>query len=142
MRFPMKTKMTLVLKLVALAGLIAFATANARADDKHNATGNWKWTRKGPDGQEQEISATLKQDGEKLTGNIMSPIGEVEIKEGKVKDGQVSFHITFERDGNQIRANFSGKLEGDAIKGKVEVGGGDNKRSLDWHAKRAKEEKK
>jgi hypothetical protein len=130
------------MKLVALVGLMAFVTANACADDKQSAAGTWKWTRKGPDGQEQEISATFKQDGEKLTGNVMSPIGEVEIKEGKVKDGQVSFHIIFERDGNQIRANFSGKLEGDAINGKVEVGGGDNKRSLDWHAKRAKEEKK
>ena len=91
-----------------------------------------------PDGQEQQISATLKQEGEKLTGEVESPLGKVEIKDGKVKDGELSFYITFERDGNEIKANFSGKLAGDNIKGKVEVGAGDMKRTMDWEPKRSK----
>jgi hypothetical protein len=72
----------------------------------------------------------------------MSPLGEVEIKEGKVKDGELSFEITFERDGNEITAKFSGKLNGDKIKGKVEIGGAGDKRTLDWEPKRQAEDKK
>jgi hypothetical protein len=140
----MKAKAALSLKVLALAALFGFTATAAWADDKAkpDATGTWKWTRKTQDGQEQEISATLKQDGEKLTGKVMSPLGEVEIKEGKVKDGDLSFQITFEREGNEITATFSGKLHGDKIKGKVEVGGTDNKRTLDWEPKRETQDKK
>ena len=130
------------LRILALTALTGFLAATAQADDKANATGTWKWTRKTPDGQEQQISATLKQEGEKLTGEVESPLGKVEIKDGKVKDGELSFYITFERDGNEIKANFSGKLAGDNIKGKVEVGAGDMKRTMDWEPKREKEDKK
>jgi hypothetical protein len=136
----MKINAALGMKIAALAALLGFLAASAQAEDKAkaNATGTWKWTRKSQDGQEQEISATLKQDGEKLTGKVVSPLGEVEIKEGKVKDGELSFQITFERDGNEITAKFTGKLDGDKIKGKVEIGGGDNKRTLDWEPTRSK----
>jgi hypothetical protein len=127
---------------LALAAFAGFLAASARAEDKATATGTWKWTRKSPDGQEQEISATLKQAGEKLTGSVASPLGEVDIEEGKAKDGQVSFQISFPGPDGQITAKFSGKQDGDTIKGKVEIGGGDNKRTVDWNAKRAKEEKK
>jgi hypothetical protein len=136
----MKANVRLVVKVLALVAILGFTTASAWAEDKGkgNATGTWKWTRKSPDGQEQEISATLKQDGEKLTGTVMSPLGEVEIKDGKVKNGQITFKISFEREGNEITVNFSGKLEGDKIKGKVEIGGGDQKRTMDWEPTRAK----
>jgi hypothetical protein len=127
---------------LALTALVGFLAATAQADDKANATGTWKWTRKSPDGQEQQISATFRQDGEKLTGKVVSPMGEVEIKDGKVKDGDISFHISFDRDGTAIKANFSGKLAGDNIKGKVDVEIGDMKRSMDWEPKREKEDKK
>jgi hypothetical protein len=138
----MKACAALGLKLMAMAALLGFVAANARADDKANATGTWKWNRKTPDGQEQEISATLKQDGEKLTGAVASPLGEVEIQDGKVKDGHVSFRISFDAGGNQVTAKFSGKLDGDKIKGKVEITGGDNNRTVDWEPKRFKDEKK
>jgi hypothetical protein len=138
----MKVNAALGLKVMVLAALLGFVTANVRADDKANATGTWKWTRKTPDGQEQEISATLKQDGEKLAGSVASAAGEVEIQDGKVKDGQVSFQISFDAGGGQITVKFSGKLEGDKIKGKAVITGGDNPGTRDWNPKRVKEEKK
>src|SRR5262249_48050226 len=102
----------------------------------------WKWTRKTPEGEEQEISATLKQEGDKLTGSVASPLGQVDISDGKIKDGELSFQISFDAGGGQIVAKFSGKLEGDRIKGKIERTIGEEKRTMDWDAKRAKEEKK
>jgi len=140
----MKAHAVLGVKVFALAALLGFVVANVQAEDKAkgNATGTWKWTRKSQDGQEREISATLKQDGEKLTGKVMSPMGEMEIKDGKVKDGDLSFRFTVDRGGNEIPIKFSGKLAGDTIKGKIEIGDGDEKQTLDWDAKRAKEERK
>ena len=131
------------MKMLAAAIAIGFFCASVRADDKakDTATGTWKWTRKTPDGNEQELSAELKQDGDKVTGKVISPMGEVEIKEGKIKDGKITFKITFEREGNEFTAHFSGKREGDKIKGKVEFEIDGKKQSRDWEPKREKAEK-
>jgi hypothetical protein len=138
-RFRMKAHVRLGMKVLAMAALLGFVAANAQADDKKDtATGTWKWTRKGPDGQEHDISATFKQDGEKLTGKVKSTMGELEIKDGKVKDGEITFYVTFEREGNEVKVKFSGKQTGDAIKGKIDIG----EQTLDWEPKRVKEDKK
>jgi hypothetical protein len=135
----MKANVLLALKILAVAAILGLVTANAwAADEKGSATGTWKWTRKSPEGEEQEITATLKQDGDKLTGTIASPLGEVEISDGKVKDGQLSFQINV----GEAVIKFNGKVTGDRIKGKIERDAGGEKRTLDWDAKRAKEEKK
>ena len=127
------------LKLLAIAAVLGFFCATLQAEDKKaSATGTWKWTRKNQNGEEQQLQVKLKQDGDKLTGTLTGPGGnDVEIKEGKVKDGEVSFQVTFERNGNEITAKFHGKMDGDKIKGKVEVG----ERMLDWEPTRAKDDK-
>ena len=131
--------MTVGLKMLTLAALLVLLGGIAQADDKKaSASGTWKWTRKGQDGQEHESKLKLKQDGEKLTGTLTRDSNDLEIKDGKVKDGEISFRITFERDGNEVNVKFQGKLEGDKIKGKVEVG----ERSFDWEPTRVKEDKK
>src|SRR4051812_9574549 len=57
------------------------------------ATGTWKWTIQGPNG-EIETTLKLKQDGEKLTGTITGFNGnDSEIQDGSVKDGQVIFKV-------------------------------------------------
>ncbi|HEV3444189.1 MAG TPA: hypothetical protein VG099_06070 [Gemmataceae bacterium] len=127
------------LKLLAIVALLGFCCGMLQAEDKKaSATGTWKWTRKNQNGDEQQLKVKLKQDGDKLTGKLTGPMGnEVEIKEGKVKDGEVSFQVTFDRDGTEITAKFHGKMEGDKITGKVEV----NDRTLDWEPTRAKDDK-
>jgi hypothetical protein len=139
----MSTTKKVGLGLIALASLVGVVCGSALADEKgkSSATGTWKWTRKTPDGQEQEIKAELKQDGEKLSGKVLSPIGEVEIKEGKIKNGELSFEVTFEQNGNDIKVKFSGKLDGDKIKGKVEIDRGGEKQTRDWEPMREKEKK-
>jgi hypothetical protein len=127
------------LKLLAITAVLGFCSGMLQAEDKKaSATGTWKWTRKNQNGDEQQLKVKLKQDGDKLTGKLTGPMGnEVEIKEGKVKDGEVSFQVTFDRDGTEITAKFHGKMEGDKITGKVEV----NERTLDWEPTRAKDDK-
>jgi hypothetical protein len=124
------TAAALVLALVGLTGM-------ARAEDKPNATGTWKWTISF-NGQDREFSLKLKADGEKLTGKFISANGmETDIEDGKFKDGEVSFKVTRERGGNKFVIKYKGKVSGDTIKGKSEFERDGETQSRDWEAKRS-----
>jgi hypothetical protein len=123
--------------LVSAACLVCYAATVLAAD----ATGTWKWTVKGRDGQEVEITMDLKQEGDKLTGKITLPFGggfEVDVKDGTVKNDEVNFKTEIERDGNTFTTKYTGKVEGDTIKGKTERERNGEVQSRDWEAKRAK----
>jgi hypothetical protein len=112
--------------------------STAQADDKATATGTWKWEFKRNNGEAIEITLKLKQEGEKLTGTVSRGENETEIKEGKVsKDGEVTFEVVRETQGNTVTQKYKGKLEGDTIKGKVEFERNGEAQSRDWEAKRA-----
>src|SRR5262245_9978133 len=134
---------TVALKMLALVVLVGGVAATGRADDKKaDATGTWKWVRKSPDGQESEITASLKQEGNKLTGKVSTEAGEIDVKNGTVMDGNVSFEITVDAGGGEIHVKFTGKLQGDSIKGKAEVTRDGNTMTRDWEPSRVKEESK
>ena len=126
-------------QLVAAAFVLAFIgmSASARAADKPNPTGTWKWTAKMGD-QTVERSLKLKLEGDKLTGTMPGRDGkETSIADGKFKDGELSFSVTRERDGQKMTSKYSGKVSGDTIKGKVEFTREGQTQSRDWDAKRA-----
>ena len=102
-----------------------------------SASWTWTWTFN-RNGQDVTTTLKLKQDGEKLSGTVKGQQGnETEIKEGTVKNGEVSFKVERERDGNVFTIHYTGKLEGDAIKGKSEMTANGETRSRDWEAKRS-----
>jgi hypothetical protein len=125
--------------------LVAGWALSASADDakgEATVTGTWKASFKRPDGQTIEATYKLKQDGNKLTGTAMGGTAkEVEIENGMVKDGEVSFQVTRERDGQKTVLHYKGKLDGDTITGKTEFERDGETRSFDWVAKRQKEAK-
>ena len=126
-------KLTAAAVVLALVGL----TGMARAEDKANANGTWKWT-VNIGGEDRELSVKLKADGEKLTGMFTSPNGmETAIEDGKFKDGEVTFKVTRERDGNKFVIKFKGKVSGDTIKGTSEIDRNGETMSRDWEAKRS-----
>ncbi len=85
------------------------------------------------------MAVKLKADGDKLTGTFVSPNGqETKIEDGKFKDGEVSFKVTRERDGNKFVIKFKGKVSGDTIKGKSEIDRNGETMERDWEAKRSK----
>ena len=138
----MLTLRSAVRVLVCMTLVMAGVSAMAAADDKKaDATGTWKWTMQGRQGgQGREVSLTLKQDGDKLTGKMGGGQNEVEIKDGKIdKDGTLSFAVTRKRQDMEFTTKYSGKLEGDTIKGKQENERNGQTQSRDWEAKRAKE---
>ena len=132
---------------LAVLALVAFAMpAFVRADDadkdsKAKVDGTWKWSFTTQDGQTRESTAKLKQEGDKVTGTVSGRQGnDTEIKDGKLdKEGNLTFTVTREFNGNTMTAKYHGKVEGDTIKGKIETKRGDGEsRERDWEAKRAK----
>ncbi len=109
-------------------------------------TGTWKWTqpgRQGGPGFEQSLKLELKA-GE-LTGTLLgaqTPMGQIPdaaISDASFKDDAVAFSVTREFNGNKVTVKYTGKLEGDTIKGSTERPGRDgNVTKRDWAATRAK----
>jgi hypothetical protein len=126
-------RLTMVALCLALLGL---ATA-ARAADKPDPTGTWKWT-VSINGQDREFTLKLKMDGDKLTGAMVRNDQETAIEDGTFKDGELSFKVTRERNGQKFTTKYKGKLDGDTIKGKSEFERNGEAQSRDWDAKRSK----
>jgi hypothetical protein len=123
--------------LAAFALALSFAGAARAADD---ATGTWKYQVKRGD-QTADITLKLKQDGEKLTGSITGGRDNTatDISDGTVKDGQVSFKVTRKRGDKEFTMTYTGKVEGDTLKGKSTGTFNGQERSREFEAKRSKE---
>ena len=103
--------------LFAMAVAVAFSAA-VYAADAAKVDGTWKSTFKGPDGTERTTTFKLKQEGDKVTGTVSGRNNtETAIEDGTFKDGTVAFAVTREFQGNKMTTKYSGKLDGDTIKG-------------------------
>lgn len=123
------------------AAVAALSTCIIGAAWAADLTGKWTWTIKIND-NEITSKASLKQDGEKLTGTVTGRNGNMsEIKEGKIKGPDVSFVVIRERNGQQIRMSYAGKLENEMIKGTISSTFNGEDRKFEWLAKRDKEDK-
>jgi hypothetical protein len=120
--------------LVALVGLVALA----RAADKADPTGTWKWSVTF-NNNTRDVTLKLKLDGDKLTGKISGRNNtETDIEDATFKDNEVSFSVTRERNGQKFVTKYKGKIDGDTIKGKSESERNGQNQSRDWEAKREK----
>jgi len=118
--------------LIALLAVVQLGSAA----DGPSASGTWKWSTAGRNGQTRESTLVLKQHGEKLTGALQGQRGETAIAEGKVEGDKISFKITRETQRGTSVASYKGSLEGDAIKGTISVKAGERENQRDWAAKR------
>ena len=125
---------------ILTASLVAFVafTGAARAEDKASPTGTWKWTTKVGDST-RETTLKLKLEGDVLTGTVSGRNNtEHKIENGTFKDGEATFTVTRERNGQKSTSTYKAKLDGDTLKGKVEGTRGDKPFSRDFEAKREK----
>jgi len=97
-----------------------------------DVSGVWKADYTTPDGTARQSTFHLKADGEKLTGKIVSQMGEAEIKDGAVKGEDVSFSVVRNFGGDEVTLKYTGKLAGDELKLKVSF----NENTFDIVAKR------
>jgi hypothetical protein len=68
---------------------------------------------------------TLKQDGDKLTGEYISQMYGKAPVEGSVKGTEVAFTVSLTVEGNAVNAVYTGVVQADgSIKGSVDIGGG------------------
>ena len=116
---------------VALAGA-------AVAAEKGDPTGTWKWSFT-VNNNTRETTLKLKLEGDKLSGHVVGRDNtEIKIDDPVFKDGEISFSVTRERNGQKRTTKYKGKLDGDVIKGKSESERDGQTQSRDWEAKREK----
>ncbi len=128
--------MRLAKTLTAALLVVSCTAAAARAAADPNGT--WKWTFTTQNGQEIAISATLKAEGEKLSGKVARNDQSTDITDGTFKNDEVSFSVERERNGQKFVSKYKGKVEGDSINGKIEIELGGETRSFDWKPTREK----
>jgi hypothetical protein len=97
--------------------LVAAPFALAQAD----VDGTWKLTFLTDQGA-IDADMTLKQDGQKVTGSLVSPQGEAPI-EGTFNDGKLVLSMSVDAQGQALVITFNGALEKDTLKGDVDFGG-------------------
>ena len=120
-----------VLGSVGVSGVI-------QAAGKPDPIGTWKWTvQYGEQSRESTLKLDMKEG--KLVGTMVGRDNtERPIEDPKFRNGQVSFSVTRERDGQKMVFKYNGKLSGDAIKGKIQSTLDGKPYARDWDAKRVK----
>ncbi|MAW82269.1 MAG: hypothetical protein CMI63_18685 [Parvularcula sp.] len=82
--------------------------------------GKWNITIKTPMG-DQNATLTLKQEGDALTGEMSGAAGTSPIENGKVEGDTLKWDAKVTNP-MPITLSFTGKTEGDAISGDVQLG--------------------
>jgi hypothetical protein len=102
--------MRIVRTLVCSLGLFVAAAFGA------DVTGKWTGDMPGRGGDTTPTTFTFKAEGDKLTGSMTGPQGDIAIKDGKVAGDQISFTTTLEFGGNSIKLVYKGTVAGEQIK--------------------------
>jgi hypothetical protein len=100
------------------AGSAAPAAAPAAATT--NVTGSWSGAVETQAGSGSP-AFTFKQEGETLTGTYKGQLGEAPLK-GTVKGSDITFTIKVNAQGQDLEIVYTGKVEGNSMKGKVVLG--------------------
>jgi hypothetical protein len=102
--------------------------------EKVDVTGVWDMSVETPNGTIENV-ATLKQEGEKLTGTLASQMGEIAM-EGTVVGNEIKWVLNIDMGGQQVAIAFAGKIEGETMAGVFEMGG---MGTSGWSAKKRKQ---
>jgi hypothetical protein len=123
-----------VLTIAVLGTIALWMAASIRAEDKRlDPVGTWKWSIMSPNGQTRETTLKVSKDGDQYSALIARGNRETKADKVEFKDGQLSFEVTNERRGQKVTAKYKGKVQGDTIKGTIDIGRGSPR---DWEAKR------
>src|SRR5262245_28927048 len=90
-------------KVLAIVVMFACLPYPAWAQNKADPTGTWTWSFTTQNGQTIDSTLKLKLDGDKLTGVYVGRNNqETPIENAQFRDGEVSFQVPRERDGNKF----------------------------------------
>ena len=111
--------------VTAIGGILALVAALALPATAQgvNVTGKWVFDVQTSGGSGQP-TVTFKQEGEKLTGHYSSQtLGEADFT-GTVKGTAIQFTFNAEAQGQQIDVAYTGSVDGNSMKGTVNMAGG------------------
>ena len=115
--------MRMVTAIGGILALVAALVMPATAQGGVNVTGKWVFDVQTSGGSGQP-TVTFKQEGEKLTGHYSSQtLGEADFT-GTVKGTAIQFTFNAEAQGQQIDVAYSGTVDGNSMKGTVNMAGG------------------
>jgi hypothetical protein len=87
-----------------------------------------------------EATLRLEKAGDKYIGALTDTQGKTTpIKDIRVVDGEMSYHVTYDREGQQIKVTYKAKITGDSLKGQVIFEVLTLKRSFDFDGQRLNE---
>ena len=121
----MRNRMAMVLTLVVLALVVVAAQTDV--------TGSWDMTINTDQGA-LPGTLTLQQDGEALSGSLISDQGTIEFDGGTVSENKLEWVVEIDAGGQFIEISMNGVVDGDMISGTMDFGGYGGG---DWTAKRA-----
>jgi len=79
-------------------------------------SGKWSGDMPGRGGDMSPATFTFTTEGDKLTGSMTGPQGDVPLQDGKVTGDQISFSTTLDFGGNSVKIVYKGTVSGDQIK--------------------------
>jgi opacity protein-like surface antigen len=120
-------------RLILGALALTLSTSAFAAD----VTGKWTAQVPGRDGQTRETTFNFTAAGEKLTGTVSGRNGDNPIADGVVKGDDISFAVSVNFGGNDMKLLYKGKVAGEEIKFTRTREGGDQP-GQEFTAKRAK----
>ncbi|MEK6303398.1 MAG: amidohydrolase family protein [Acidobacteriota bacterium] len=86
-----------------------------------DASGEWTINIETPGGA-QTVRMTLRKDGDMVAGTLVSPMGNVELSNGRVDGNQVRLTGTADMGGQSVQMTITGTIEGDTMRGAVILG--------------------
>lgn len=95
-----------------------------------NAAGTWQWRLEGA----AEYEVALAQTFQVLDGKPMVGGRPGRLESGRMRGDEIRFILTAELDGRVLRQEYTGRVSGDSIAGKVKLAGGER----DWTARRSR----
>jgi len=105
--------------LIAVLGFLALSLSAA------DVGGKWVGDVNTPDGQSISLTFNFKLDGDKVTGTVTGPTGDIDISEGKMDGETLQFGLSVDAGGQQLVFKCTGKLAGDDQLKIMMNGGGD-----------------
>jgi len=100
---------------------LAFAFLVASVAAFADPNGAWTCTVDSPQGP-LDVVVTIKVDGDKLTGNVSSAMGEAPIV-GTAKGDDLTFTMNFDAGGGAMVLTYKMKVDGDKIAGTIDLAG-------------------
>lgn len=96
----------------------------------------WQWQLP-VTGKPRSYEMTLTQKYQVFSGEVRIGSQVVRVQNPVMRGEQIAFVFTADVDGNPVKHEFSGRVEGDAISGHVLLSGRNIQGQVDWSAKRA-----